>query len=109
MLLVGPGKAPDSDLVGRNLLLSGTSHDDSKRINAHVSVRKCKRYYNPHEGERRPQFLLWAVSSYVLNKYSDLSPPFLLTVDDVNMERTPTRSHQDPSLVTGFPEDFLER
>ena len=49
------------------------------------------------------------MSSYVLNKYSDLSPPFYSTVDDVNMERIPTRSHQDPSLVTGFSEDFLER
>ena len=51
VLLVGPGKAPDGDLVGRNLLLLGTSHEDSKRINARVSVRKCKRCYNPHEGE----------------------------------------------------------
>ena len=49
------------------------------------------------------------MSLYVLNKYSDLSPPFHLTVDDVNMERIPTRSHQDPSLVTGFSEEFLER
>ena len=69
----------------------------------------CKGCYNPHEGERRPQFLPWAMSLYVLNKHSDLSPPFHLTVDDVNMERIPTRSHQDPSLVTGFSEDFLER
>ena len=43
VLLVGPGKAPDSDLVGRNLLLLDTSQNDSKRINARVSVRKCKR------------------------------------------------------------------
>ena len=43
VLLVGPGKAPDNDLVGRNLLLLDTSHNDSKRINARVSVRKCKR------------------------------------------------------------------
>ena len=49
------------------------------------------------------------MSLYVLNKYSDLSPPFHLTVDEVNMERIPTRPHQDPSLVTGFSEDFLER
>ena len=54
VLLVGPSKAPDSDLVERNLLLLDTSHEDSKRINACVSVRKCKRCYNPHEGERRP-------------------------------------------------------
>ena len=86
VLLVGPGKAPDGDLVGRNLLLLDTSHEDSRRINARVSVHRCKRCYNPHEGERRRQFLPWAMSSYVLNKYSDLSPPFQLTVDDVNME-----------------------
>ena len=33
-----------------------------------------------------PQFLPWAMSSCVLNKYSDLSPPFHLTFDDVNMK-----------------------
>ena len=86
VLLVGPGKASDCDLVGRNLLLLDMIHEDSRRINARVSVHRCKRCYNPHEGEQRPQFLPWAMSSYVLNKYSDLSPPFHLTADDVNME-----------------------
>ena len=43
VLLVGPGKAPDDDLVGRNLLLLDTSHKDSRRINARVSVHRCKR------------------------------------------------------------------
>ena len=86
VLLVGPGKAPDGDLVGRNLLLLDTSHEDSRRINARVSAHRCKRCYNPHEVERRPQFLPWAASVYVLNKCSDLSPPFHLTADDVNME-----------------------
>ena len=85
-LFVGPGKAPDGDLVRRNLLLLDTSHEDSRRINAGVSVHRCKRCYNPHEGERRPQILPWAMSSYVLNKCSDSSPLFHLTVDDVNME-----------------------
>ena len=51
VLLVGPGKAPAGDLVGRNILLLDTSHEDSKRINARVSVNICKRCYNPHEGE----------------------------------------------------------
>ena len=50
-LLVGPVKAPDGDLVGRNLLLLDTSHEDSRRINARVSAHRCKRCYNPHEGE----------------------------------------------------------
>ena len=56
------------------------------RINTHVSVHRYKRCYNPHEGERRPQFLPWAMSSYVLNIYSDLSPPFHLTSDSMNIE-----------------------
>ena len=86
MLLVGPGKAPDVDIVGRNLFLLDTSHEDSRRINAYVSVNRCKRCYNPHEEEQIPQFLPWWVNSYVLTKYSDLSPPFHLTVYDVNME-----------------------
>ena len=106
VLLVGPGKAPDGDLVGRNLLLLNTSHKDSKRINARVSARKCKICYNPHEGERRPQFLPWAMSLHVLIKYSDLSPLFHLTVDDVNMEtdsyRVTPRSVDSHRIPRGF-------
>ena len=83
---MGPRKGPDGDLVERNLLLLDMNHEDSRRINARVSVHTCKRCYNPHEGKRRPQFLPWARSSYVLNKYLDLSSHFHLTADDVNME-----------------------
>ena len=86
VLLLGPGKAPDGDLVGRNLLLLGTSHKDSRRFNARISAHRCKRCYNPDEGERRPQLLPWATSSYILNKCSDPSPPFHLTVDDVDIK-----------------------
>ena len=102
---MGPGKAPDGDLVGRNLLLLDTSHEDSRRINARVSAHRCKRCYNPHEGERRPQFLPWAASLYVLNKCSDLPPPFHLTADDVNMEidfyRVTLRSTVSHRIVLG--------
>ena len=86
MLIVGPGKAPDGDLVGRNLLLLDMRHEDSRHINARVSVRRCKICYSPHEEGRRSNFLPWVMSRYVLNKYSDMSPPFHLTADDVNME-----------------------
>ena len=103
---MGPGKAPEGDLGGRNLLLLDTSHEDSRCINARVSVHRCKRCYNPHEGERRPQFLPWAMSSYVLNKYSDLSPPFHLTVDNANMEtdsyRVTPRSIVSHRIPRGF-------
>ena len=49
ILFLGPGKAPDGDLVGRNLLLLDMSHEDSKRVNARVSVHRCKRCYNLHD------------------------------------------------------------
>ena len=108
VLLVGPGKAPDGDLVGRNLLLPDTSHEDLKRINASVSVHRCKRCYNPHEGERKPQFLPWAMSLYVLKKYSELSTPFHMTVDDVNMGtdsyRVTRRSIVSHRILRGFSE-----
>ena len=86
VLHAGPDKASDGDLVGWNLLLLDMSHEDSRHINARVSVYICKRCYNPHEGERRPQFLPWTMSSYIQNKQSDMSPPFHLTADDVNMK-----------------------
>ena len=62
MLIVGPGKAPDGDLVGRNLLLLDMRHEDSRHINARVSVHRCKVCDSPHEGERRSNFLPWAMS-----------------------------------------------
>ena len=40
MLIVGPGKAPDGDLVGRNLLLVDMRHEDSRHINARISVHR---------------------------------------------------------------------
>ena len=106
MLLVCPGKAPDGDLVGRNLLILDASHEDSRCINGRVSVHRCKRCYNPHEGERNPQLLPWAMSSYVMNKYSDLSPPFNLAADDVNTEmdsyRITPRSIVSHRVLQGF-------
>ena len=106
VLLVGPDKSPDGDLVGRTLLLLDMSHEDSRRINARILVYRCKRCYNLHEGERRPQFLPWAMSSYVLNKNSDLSPPFHLTSDDVNTEtdsyRVTRRSIVSHRTLRGF-------
>ena len=82
------------------------SHEDSRRINARVSVQRGKICYNPHEGERRPQFLPWAMSSDVLNKYSDLSTPSHLTAGDVNMEmysyRVTPRSIVSHRILRGF-------
>ena len=62
VLMVGPGKAPDGDLVGRNLLLLDMRHESSRHTNARVSVHICKICYSPHEGERRSNFLPRAMS-----------------------------------------------
>ena len=62
VLIVGHGKALDRDLVGRNLPLLDMRHEDSRHINARVSVHSCKICDSPHEGERRSNFLPWAMS-----------------------------------------------
>ena len=55
--IVGPRTTPEGGLVGRNLLLMDMGHEDSRHINALVSVHRCKVCYSPHEGGRRSNFL----------------------------------------------------
>ena len=87
ILFVGPGTTSDGRKVGSNLLLLDFRKDEPGReINARVSTYRCKKCHNPHEGAKPPKFLPWAMSSYVLNKYSERSPPFHLTAEDVCME-----------------------
>ena len=62
VLIAGPAKAPDGDLVGRNLLLLDMRHKCLRHISARVSVHICKICYSPHEGERRSNFLPRAMS-----------------------------------------------
>ena len=76
MLLVDPGKARNGDLVGRSMFLPDMRREDSRHINARVSVHRYKICYNPHEGEHRSQFLPWSMSSYVLNKVLGPVPTF---------------------------------
>ena len=87
VLCVGPGKMSDGREVGPKLILLEIRTDEPGRgINARVSVHRCKKCYNPHEGATAPRFLPWSMSNYVLNKYSEISPPFHLTTDDVTAE-----------------------
>ena len=55
--------------------------EPGREINARVSMHRCKKCYNLHEGAEGPKFLPWAMSTYV-NKYSELSPPFHVTAED---------------------------
>ena len=86
MLCAGPGKTNDGRELGPKLLLEIRTDEPGRGINARVSVHRCKKCYNPHEGASAPRFLPWSMSNYVLNKDSELSPPFHLTTDDVAAE-----------------------
>ena len=49
-----------------------------------IGVKSATVHMN--EGEEGPKFLPWAMSRYVLRKYSERSPPFHLNAKDVSME-----------------------
>ena len=69
------------------LLLEIRKDEPYREINARVSVYRCKRCYNPHEGAEPLKFLPWAMRNYVLNDYSERSPHFHLTAaEDITME-----------------------
>ena len=90
----------DGREIGPKLVLLGIRSDEPghRGMNGRVSVHGCKKYYK-HGGATAPRFLSWAMSNYIINKHSELSPPFHLTTDDVTAEldthrvtpRTPTR------------------
>ena len=87
VLVTGPGETEDGRKVGPKLLLLDISEDEpGNNINPRVSVYRCKKCYNPREGMDMPRFLPWDLSKYVLNQYSELAPPFHLTVEDVAEE-----------------------
>ena len=54
--------------------------------NHRVSVLRCKRCFHPHEKGNKPRFLPWQLSLYVLNEFSELTPLFYLTTDNVDIE-----------------------
>ena len=85
VLSVGPKEGPDDKRVGPNLLLLDVRKEDmtSSTISERVSVYRCKKCTSPHEGQEGPRFLPWGLSNYVLNQYSERSPPFHLTAEDV--------------------------
>lgn len=84
ILFVSPGTASRGEKVGPNLLLMEVRKDEPGReIAARVSMYRCKKCYHLHKGTEGPQFLPWAMSSDIFNKYTEPSPPFHLTAEDV--------------------------
>ena len=71
---VGPGTTSSNEKVGPNLLVIEVRKDEPGReINARISIYRCKKCFNPHEGAEGPKFLPWAMSSYCL-LYTSPSP-----------------------------------
>lgn len=63
---MGPGTASDGKKVGPNLLSVEVRKDDlGREITARVSMCRCKKCHNPHQGAEGSKFLPWAVSSHV--------------------------------------------
>ena len=50
-----------------------------------VSVACCKPYNNRHDTTDLPRYLLAGLTQYVLNNYTNKSPPFHVFADDVSV------------------------
>ena len=72
--------------MGKNLLLLDIQRNEPGFSAPRVSVARCKRCYNPHEGPDMLKFLPWGLSECVMTKYSELSPSLHLTAEDVTRE-----------------------
>ena len=78
VIYVGPGKTGGGKEVGPKLLLPDTRTDEpGRRMHAGVSVHRCKRCSNPHEGVNAPDFfaMVYEQQLYVLNKSSEIFNP----------------------------------
>ena len=50
-----------------------------------VSVVRCKPWANPHDSSKLPRFLPAGLTLYVLNNYTNKSPPYHVTEDNVTV------------------------
>ena len=89
ILEVGPFSAaetPEGSPLGSNLLYSDLPSDlpgsDARR---RVAIEHCKRCANPQDSGDIPKYLPAGMTQYVLNKFSNKSPPYHVTQDDVSI------------------------
>ena len=76
---------PDGSPLGDNLLYLDLPSDlpgsDGRR---HVAIERCKPCANPHNSSDMPKYLPARLMQYVLNNFSNKSPPYHVTQDDVS-------------------------
>ena len=98
ILVVGPGLGPDGRPVADktlylDLLTDMPGKDQKKR----VSVDRCKICHNPSDDSDIPKYLPAGLSKYVLHSFTDKSPPFHPTTEDVVKSGIPV----DIQKITG--------
>ena len=88
VLAVGPCSAaetPDGSPLGSNLLYLDLPSDlhgwDARR---RVAIERCKPCANPHDRGDMPKYLPAGLTQYVLSKFTNMSPPYHVTQDDVS-------------------------
>ena len=85
ILVVGPGLGPDGRPVADKTLLyldlptDMPGKDQKKR----VSVDRCKMCHNLSDDSDIPKYLPAGLSKYVLHSFTDKSPPFHPTTEDI--------------------------
>ena len=84
ILVVRPGLGPDGRPVADKTLDMDLPTDMSgKYQKKRVSVDRCKMCHNPSNDSDIPKYLPAGLSKYVLHSFTDKSPPFHPTTEDV--------------------------
>ena len=64
-----------------------------------VSVVRCKPCANPHDSSDLPRFLPAGLTPYVLNNYTNKSPPYHVTEGDVTVPIERVESRKSPAIA----------
>ena len=98
ILVVGPGLGPDGRPVAdKTLYLDLPTDMPGKDQKKRVSVDRCKMCHNPSDDSDIPKYLPAGLSKYVLHSFTDKSPPFHPTTEDVVKSGIPV----DIEKITG--------
>ena len=98
ILVVGPGLGPDGRPVAdKTLYLDLPTDMPGKDQKKRVSVDRCKMCHNPSDDLDIPKYLPAGLSKYVLHSFTDKSPPFHPTTEDVVKSGIPV----DIEKITG--------
>ena len=89
MLAIGPSpfdSTPDGRPLAAKLLYLDLPNDmPGPDAHCRVSTARCKPCTNPYDTTDLPRYFPAGLTRYVLNNYTNRSPPFHVTADDVSV------------------------